>query len=222
MWCKFWNNSEVFDWAWDAVHPFVSSLLDGVYRSAILPDDSSIHRMFRGKPMSLLWRGTRDGFAASAFHNRCDGHANTLTIVLDTDGRIFGGFTPVAWESRSPLWVWGGDFALMKPDDGGSSFLFAQRNPHDHKPLIFGLQGEKRTNAIRCQADCGPAFGWDITIADHCDKNRESWMNLGRVYLNNTNPSGRTPLTYSSNFTVKEIEVFEIELPADSNPSIQP
>jgi hypothetical protein len=40
-----------------------------------------------------------DAFRANQFHRRCDGHANTLTVILDTKGNIFGGFTPVEWES---------------------------------------------------------------------------------------------------------------------------
>jgi hypothetical protein len=55
---------------------------------------------FGGKQFSLLWRGSRDGFRARNFHSRCDGHANTLTLIKDTEGNIFGGFTPVEWESR--------------------------------------------------------------------------------------------------------------------------
>jgi hypothetical protein len=54
---------------------------------------------FRGKRFTLLWRGSRDGFLAQNFHDRCDGHANTLTFIEDTEGNIFGGFTPVEWES---------------------------------------------------------------------------------------------------------------------------
>jgi hypothetical protein len=30
---------------------------------------------------SLLYRGTRDGFGAKAFHSKCDGHLNTLTLL---------------------------------------------------------------------------------------------------------------------------------------------
>jgi hypothetical protein len=47
----------------------------------------------------ILWRGSRDGFEAKEFHRRCDGHENTLTVILDTKGNFFGGFTPGEWES---------------------------------------------------------------------------------------------------------------------------
>jgi hypothetical protein len=56
---------------------------------------------FRKKCSNLLWRGSRDGFTAEEFHRRCDGRANTLTLIEDTDGNVFGGFTPVKWESRT-------------------------------------------------------------------------------------------------------------------------
>jgi len=33
---------------------------------------------FENKSFSLLWRGSRDGFDAAAFHRLCDGKANTV------------------------------------------------------------------------------------------------------------------------------------------------
>jgi hypothetical protein len=63
--------------------------------SMIVSDFPEIFAEFGGQRFSLLWRGSRDGFGASDFHSRCDGHANTLTVILDTDGNIFSGFTPV-------------------------------------------------------------------------------------------------------------------------------
>jgi hypothetical protein len=67
--------------------------------SRIISDIPEIFAEFRRKQFSLLWRGSRDGFEAEEFHRRCDGHANTLTVILDMQGNIFGGFTPMEWES---------------------------------------------------------------------------------------------------------------------------
>jgi hypothetical protein len=53
---------------------------------------------FRGKQFVLLWRGSRDGLGARDFRGRCDGHANTLTLILDTGGNVFGGVTLLHWE----------------------------------------------------------------------------------------------------------------------------
>jgi hypothetical protein len=50
---------------------------------------------FRAKRFHLLWRGSRDAFTGQEFHLRCDGRANTLVLISNTDGNVFGGFTPV-------------------------------------------------------------------------------------------------------------------------------
>jgi hypothetical protein len=89
--------------------------------SVIVSDFPAIFAEFRGKRFQILWRGGRDGFRGSDFHGRCDGHANTLTVILDTDGNIFGGFTPVEWDSSGPF----------KADDSWKSFLFTLTNPHN-------------------------------------------------------------------------------------------
>jgi hypothetical protein len=62
--------------------------------SRIISDFPEIFAEFREKRFSLLWRGSRDSFKEKDFHRRCDGHANTLTVILDTEGNSFGGFTP--------------------------------------------------------------------------------------------------------------------------------
>ena len=44
----------------------------------------------------LLFRASRDGFAASAFHSKCDNKGPTITVVK-SDANIFGGFTEKPW-----------------------------------------------------------------------------------------------------------------------------
>jgi hypothetical protein len=95
--------------------------------SLIVSEYPPLFEEFRMKRWTVLWRGSRDGFTAKEFHRRCDGHANTLTLILDTKGNAFGGFTPVEWESR----VWKGDGRnCLKGHDSLRSFLFTLRNPH--------------------------------------------------------------------------------------------
>jgi hypothetical protein len=65
------------------------------FDSLIASDFPLLFEEFRAKRFNLLWRGSRDGFTAQEFHLRCDGRANTLTLISDTDGNVFGGFTPV-------------------------------------------------------------------------------------------------------------------------------
>ena len=47
----------------------------------------------------LLFRASRDGFAALAFHSKCDNKGPTVTVVT-SGGNIFGGFTGNAWKSK--------------------------------------------------------------------------------------------------------------------------
>jgi hypothetical protein len=76
-----------------AVVPIASGL-----NSAIVRDFPELFEDFEKKQFAVLWRGCRNGFRAYDFHRRCDGHENTPTLVLDTKGNIFGGFTPVEWD----------------------------------------------------------------------------------------------------------------------------
>ena len=46
----------------------------------------------------LLFRASRDGFAAAVFHSKCDDKGPTVTIVKSGDN-IFGGFTEESWRS---------------------------------------------------------------------------------------------------------------------------
>jgi hypothetical protein len=157
------------------------------------------------KRFNLLWRGSRDSFTSEEFHRRCDGHANTLTLILDTDGNVFGGFTPVEWESSGKF----------KGDDSLRSFLFTLRNPHGVPPRKFALKADKKQYAIYCNSGYGPRFGWcgDILVYDNCNTNRDSYTRIGthygdRTYANDT--AFEYFLTGAEKFTVKEIEVFQV------------
>lgn len=157
---------------------------------------------FWGNHFVLLWRGTRDGFTAHDFHTRCDGHANTIVIVLDTSGNIFGGFTPLAWESDEE--------GKYKVDNQLASFLFTLKNPHNFPAKKFGLKPEEKTRAIYCDSSCGPSFGDDIGVSDNCHKQFSYTGTFGRTYENDTRLIGKTFFSGPGNFTVKEIEVYEV------------
>ena len=48
---------------------------------------------------SLLYRGSRDGYAAKDFHRKCNNQGKTLTIVLSQNGNVFGAFSDIEWKS---------------------------------------------------------------------------------------------------------------------------
>jgi hypothetical protein len=187
--------------------------------SRIISDFPAIFAEFR--KFSLLWRGSRDGFTKEEFHRRCNGHANTLTVILDTKGNIFGGFTPVEWESG----------LKWKADDSLQSFLFTLKNPHNIPARRFALKAERKREAISCNSGRGPFFGGDIGVYDNCNANARSFTRfgecdisvagncnanansytfLGASYTNDTGLDEFVVFTGSDCFQVKEIEVFEI------------
>jgi hypothetical protein len=104
----------------------VSALEDWSQRldSRILSYFTAIFEAFRSKRFRLLWRGSRDGFTPYDFHSKCDGHASTITVIEDTTGAVFGGFTPVAPESSGQ---WNGKSNgrdnCLKGDPSGMNFL---------------------------------------------------------------------------------------------------
>jgi hypothetical protein len=174
--------------------------------SAISPDFPKHFEDFKTKQFTLLWRGSRDGFGARGFHNRCDGHPNTLTVILDTNGNIFGGFTPAEWGS----WAECTSERYYKADPSIKSFLFTLKNPHNVPARRFALKAEKKDEAIIWNFSSGPSFG-DLRVVDNCNTNNWSHIGtFGQSYTNDTGLDGKTFFTGSEGFRVKEIEVFEI------------
>jgi hypothetical protein len=179
--------------------------------SQIISDIPEIFADFQGKWSSLLWRGSRDGFSASEFHRRCDGHANTLIVILDTKGNIFGGFTPAKWESR--VWNEASDEEnnLWKADDSLKSFVFVLTNP-DNAPRKWLLRPEQKQQAILCDRGWGPRFS-GIAISNNCNLNDDSWVYAENSYaVTGSLLHGAGSFSRMSMFQVKEIEVFEIAL----------
>jgi hypothetical protein len=173
--------------------------------SLIVGEYPPLFEEFRAKCFNLLWRSSRDSFGAKEFHLRCDGRANTLTLIADTDGNVFGGFTPVEWESDA--------HGKWKGDDSLRSFLFTLRNLHGVPPRKFALTAEWKHHAISCTFAWGPVVGNCIGISDNCNANRDSFTRIGtrwsdRAYANDT--AFEYFFTGAEKFTVREIEVFEI------------
>jgi hypothetical protein len=110
---------------------------------------------FRAKRFNLLWRASCDGFTAREFHCHCDSRANTLTLIVDTNGNVFAGFTPVEWESR----VWneknGNENNTWKGHDSLRIFLFRLSNRHGVPPRKFALRAERKQSAIICNSHIG-------------------------------------------------------------------
>jgi hypothetical protein len=172
----------------------------GVLDSTIGDIDPTILRDVGAKSWELLYRGSIDGFMANDFHRKCDGQSHTLMVIETTKGFIFGGYTPVQWDSsNSP-----------KPDPSKRSFLFTMKNPHSIAARKFSLYNAKL--AIYCSSRFGPILGGngpDVRISNGCNKNTDSCTKLGSAYVNDTGIDGKEVFAGEPNFVVKEIEVFK-------------
>jgi hypothetical protein len=103
-------------------------------------------------------------------------------VILDTNGNIFGGFTPVEWESRAR-------YNGCKADPSLTKFLFTLKNSCNVPARRFALKAGKKHEAPQTpKVTLSTLAGITPTTLD--------WT--GRVF------------TGSWNFQVKEIEVFEI------------
>jgi hypothetical protein len=152
------------------------------------------------KKLALLWRGSRDGFGANIFHVLCDDKPNTITIVKNTKGYIFGGYTALAWSSVKG----------HKADN--TAFLFSLTNQNKF-PTKMKLKTPGK-NAVYHNPSFGPVFaGGDLAISGFSNTSKESFI---------TPKSYDIPLTIHDEsigrflhggstkfFQVVEIEVFQ-------------
>jgi len=152
---------------------------------------------FQTKSLSLLWRGTRDGFAASTFHSLCNNKGSTLTVFKTTSGYIAGGYALVSWTSYGSYVV------------DSNAFLFTLKNPNN-MPLKLAISGS--SNALYDGPSYGPTFGGghDMHISDASNTNTNSYCYSHSYILPNGNSgyAGGSFMLGAGNFQVAEIEVF--------------
>jgi hypothetical protein len=134
-------------------------------------------------------------------------------VILDTKGNIFGGFTPVKWESRVHNKEYMEKDNRYKADHSQKSFLFTLKNPHNIPARRFALKAERWQYAIVCDSKLCACFGCghDIAIVDNSNAITRSYTSyFGTAYINDSGLDGKTFFTGSGHFQVEEIEVFEI------------
>ena len=114
--------------------------------------------------ITLLYRGSRDGFKSSIFHEKCDKKGHTLVIIESTDNYIFGGYSSIDWESTT----WNGkngEDNNARRKGFGYEFVFTLKNPHDIPPSKFNMKRDWLSHSICCDVNLGPIFGCnDIRI----------------------------------------------------------
>jgi hypothetical protein len=87
--CSIYKNFCYLRFFIQIFHSFESQILTDLQQSIELID---LCEFSPNDKWSLLYRGTRDGFDSNDFHSRCDGHANTLTILKGVYNSKMGQF----------------------------------------------------------------------------------------------------------------------------------
>ena len=94
---------------------------------------------------SLLYSFSRDGASAPTFHQLCDNKGPTVTVLYNTEGSIYGGYSECSWNSV------GNYLANSK------SFLF--RLAFSRKAKYDKFPNKTGTHGIYCNSNYGPTFG---------------------------------------------------------------
>ena len=151
----------------------------------------------------LLYRATADGFEAKSFHAKCDGKANTITIIKTNGNYVFGGYTAAEW---TIIDYYGTYIADSK------AFIFSLRRNGiscNHKLMV-----KTANHAIYGYLDYEPTFGGghDIYIKDQSNTNIGSITNLSNSYdYPPENGDSNSFLAGSYNgWLTTEIEVYQI------------
>ena len=123
----------------------------------------------------LLYRGSRDGFEAKKFHEKCDYKGETLVIIKSNDDYIFGGYIEINWDSS----IWNGivgENNNSRRQGNGNEFFFTLKNPHNIPPTKFNMKYNWLNHSICCDSKLGPIFGCnDIRIENNCNITNNSF-----------------------------------------------
>jgi len=128
--------------------------------SSWIDKKGSLHHNKKNNPykFNLLYRASRDGNTAKAFHEKCDNKGATVVIVkIQNSEKIIGGYNPLFWDSNSS----------HKSTNDSFIFSFADRN--NLQSAKVGYCNDNKI-AVCCYSKFGPAFGGSIN-RDLCNDN---------------------------------------------------
>ena len=151
------------------------------------------------KPLkfNLVFSTYRDETSSSGnFHQNCDGVSPTITIVMDTNGNKFGGYTTSSWGHPSS--------AGLARDTDAFIFNLSKRLKYV-QPDKFGKNSIYRHNSY------GPSFGSNnLRISGDCKSNTNSSTNVSQDYK--TDNKNLINSTGNSNFQVSNYEVYRVTM----------
>jgi len=158
--------------------------------------EAVIRQWFPKQTFTLLYKSTRDGALPAAFHQKCDNKGPTLVLIQSQQGYLFGGYTPVAWDSTSSYKA------------STTSFLFTLTNPNSIPPTKYAINPAQAAYAMFASASYCATFGsgHDLTVRD---SNGSIYTNFPHTYIDTTG-HGQNTFIGARNFVPTEVEVFSI------------
>ena len=142
----------------------------------------------RGFSLTLLYRKSCDGSENSRLRSLCEGKGNTLTVIEDLYGSVFGIYAEGEWKASSPNF------------DGKKSFYFCLTEKAPKKQKLFKktppLPDNRTANAFKMY------FGEDFCIS-----------NAGAGYCNiGSHMGSQSDIRANQHqFQIREIEIYQIE-----------
>ena len=132
----------------------------------------------------MLFSTAKDGESATTFHYYCDGVFPTVTVISDTSGRRFGGYSTQNW-AQSP--------AGASSSRAVGLFIFSLSNKNK-----YDLIDQFDKNAVFRHNSYGPRFGAgdDLQIANSCRSNSSSYCNKSSYNTGSYNLLGGTSSTF--------------------------
>lgn len=147
----------------------------------------------------LLYKASRDGFDANAFHTKCNNQGATITIIRSTNGYLFGGYTSTPWLPSN------GTYSA-----DSNAFLFTLTNPHSIPPTKYPIK-PGGANGLYHHVTVGPIFGegHDLHVVPNSNSAKGSNTSFPYSYTDSTG-QGKSTFTGSVNFMTTDIEVFKL------------
>lgn len=143
--------------------------------------------------LSLIYKATIDSDFSNKFHEKCDNHAPTITLIKTDDGIRFGGYTTQTWNNNEEC----------KQDDEAFLFSINLRRKYE---IEKGVEC-----AIYCGGDYGPTFGegFDICLCNNFMGVNGSYSNFPKSYGRGSSTNELTEK--NRNFKISDVEVYLVD-----------
>ena len=198
--CFFYND---IIGEWTQIQKFKTSNVDSVILNECERKDEFLKKLYewcKYKEMELIYRGNRDGMTGNDFHKKCDNKGETITLIKNEKGNIFGGYASIPWKSK-------GNYRSA-PD----SFLFTLTNIYGTEPTKLPSKNDQQEVY---HSSYGPIFGSGNDLGIYQDFIKKGgWSGFPFTYQDSIG-KGKSiftgdPNNNNSNFKIKEIEIFKI------------